>query len=47
MTKKKKVSAKAKAAGMRKQIRLVKKELKGFNEKMEALHVQFTALIEG
>jgi len=47
MTKKQKLSARAKAAGMRKQIQLVKKELKGFNEKMEALHVRFTALIEG
>ena len=47
MTKKQKLSAKAKAAGMSKQIRLVKKGLKGFNEKMEALHVRLTALIEG
>jgi len=46
MTKKQKQQFKARALGMRTEIRKVKAQLVGFPDKMEALHIELTNLIE-
>jgi hypothetical protein len=46
MTKKQKQQFKVRALGMSTEIRKVKAQLVGFPEKMEALHVKLTDLIE-
>tara|TARA_A200000159_G_C7327045_1_gene341414 strand:+ start:153 stop:302 length:150 start_codon:yes stop_codon:yes gene_type:complete len=46
MTKKQKQQFKTRVAGMRSEILKVRKILAGFPEKMEALHIELTDLIE-